>query len=78
MPILKNAQKALRVAERRTIVNRRVKSQLKTAVDSYAKKPSTEALSEAFSRIDKAVKKHLIHRNKAARVKSRLSKKLAA
>ncbi|HNV45256.1 MAG TPA: 30S ribosomal protein S20 [Candidatus Woesebacteria bacterium] len=74
MPILKNAKKALRVSERKNIVNRKVKSQVKTAIDQAIKEPSQENLAKASSKIDRAVKKNLIHKNKAARVKSRLAK----
>jgi small subunit ribosomal protein S20 len=76
MPILKNAKKALRVSERKTVVNRRVKSRVKTALDAVKKTPTAEALQESFSAIDKAANKHLMHKNKAARVKSQLSKLL--
>jgi len=74
MPILKNAKKALRVSQRKAVVNGRVKSKLKTMVDKVAKTPTIESLSLAFSAIDKAVKGNLIHANKAARYKSSLSK----
>jgi small subunit ribosomal protein S20 len=76
MPILANAQKALRQAKRRTLENRPVRSRVKTMVDAMKKTPSLEKLSQAFSAIDKAVKKHLIHKNKAARMKSQLNKLL--
>ena len=72
--ILKNAKKALRVSERKNIVNRKVKSQVKTAIDQAIKEPSQENLAKASSKIDRAVKKNLMHKNKAARVKSRLAK----
>ncbi len=78
MPILHNAQKALRSAERKTQMNRQVKSKLKTAMDQFQAKPSQESLAVAFSKIDKAMRRHLVHRNKAARLKSQLSKLVAA
>lgn len=76
MPILKNAKKALRVAKRKAEMNRPVRSRLKTAVDAAKKGTGTslELLSTAFSAIDKAVKNHLIHRKKAAHMKSSLAK----
>jgi ribosomal protein S20 len=77
MPILRNAKKALRVSIRKTEINRRVKSQIKTKLDSYNDAPSAEGLNAVFSVVDKAVKGKLFHRNKAARIKSRLSKKIA-
>jgi small subunit ribosomal protein S20 len=78
MPILRNAKKALRVSQRKELVNRELKSRVKTAKDSYVKEPSTDGLSKAFSAIDKAVKGHIFHRNKGARLKSQLTKKLAS
>jgi small subunit ribosomal protein S20 len=74
MPILKNAKKALRVSKKKNIVNRKLKSQVKTAIDQVKKDPNPKNVSLASSKIDRAVKKNLIHKNKAARVKSRLAK----
>lgn len=74
MPILKNAKKALRVSNRKAEVNRRVKSQTKTAVDKMKKEPTALNLSSVFSAIDIAVKGKMFHRNKAARLKSQMSK----
>lgn len=74
MPLLQNAKKALRVSKRNTIVNARVKSILKTMVDKVKKSPSAENLRKAYSAVDTAVKNKLMHKNKAARVKSQLSK----
>jgi len=76
MPILKNAKKALRSSKRKAMVNIRVRSRMKSAVDAVKVAATQENISEAFSRIDKAVKKNLIHKNKAAHLKSQLSKKL--
>ena len=78
MPILKNAKKALRVSKRKTLINRAVKSKSKTALDAFKANPSTETLSRAFSAVDKSVKKNIINRNKAARIKSQLSKLVSA
>ena len=74
MPILANAKKALKVSKKKAIINRQVKSRVKTKTDAFAKEPSVSTLSQAFSSIDRAVKKNLFHKNKAARMKSRLSK----
>lgn len=74
MPILKNAKKALRVSKRKALMNRPVRSRVKTMLDSVKKEPTTGGLAKAFSAIDKAVKKHLIHKKKAARLKSQVSK----
>ena len=74
MPILKNAKKALRASQRKAVVNKGVKSRVKTTTDKVVKAKSVEDLPKAYSAIDKAVKKNLLHANKAARIKSRLSK----
>jgi len=73
MPILQNAKKALRVAKRKAEVNQPVRSRLKTTVDASKKSSTLENMSRAFSAIDKAVKRHIIHRKKAARMKSQLA-----
>ncbi len=74
MPLLANAKKALRASKKKTTVNRRTKSLVKTSLDLVKKKPTKESLASAFSKIDKAVKKNVLHKNKAARVKSQVSK----
>lgn len=77
MPILANAKKALRVSKKKTTINKRVKSLLKTFVDKVFKSPTAENASAAFSRVDKAVKKNVIHKNKAARMKQQISRAVA-
>ena len=74
MPILRNAKKALRVSHRKALQNKVVKSKVKTMVDKAKKLASPETLSTAFSAIDKAVKHNIFHANKAARMKSQLSR----
>lgn len=74
MPILKNAKKALRVSQRREQVNRKVKSQTKTTLDSVKAKVSPETVNAAYSAVDHSVKKNMIHRNKAARLKSQIAR----
>jgi len=75
MPITSSAKKALRQAKRRTAVNQLIKSRTKTAMDAFKKNLSAETLSMAFSRIDRAAKRGIMHRNKAARLKSQLANK---
>ncbi|HPS40439.1 MAG TPA: 30S ribosomal protein S20 [Candidatus Woesebacteria bacterium] len=74
MPILRNAKKALRASEKKTIVNGQIKSKLKTAISTMKKNPTAENLAAAFSAADKSVKKNVIQKNKAARIKASLSK----
>lgn len=78
MPILANAKKALRVSQRKTIVNQRAKSRVKTMSDKMKKTPSSENLATAYSAIDRAVKKNIFHKNKAARLKSQLTRLISA
>lgn len=74
MPLLANAKKALRVAKRKAVVNTQVRSRVKTAVDAMKKQPTLEKLNTAFSSLDKAVKGKIMHKNRASRLKSQLSK----
>jgi small subunit ribosomal protein S20 len=76
MPILKNAQKALRVSKRKSVANARIRSRVKTMSAAVVKTPTAETLAHAYSSIDKAVKKNIIRKNKAARLKSQLSKRV--
>ncbi len=74
MPITQSAKKALRRDKRRTIVNLRIKKKIKSAFKKAKEKQTKKNIALAYSAIDKAVKKNVIHRNKAARLKSRLMK----
>jgi len=77
MPITKSALKALRKDKRKTAINRPIKSRIKSSLDQVKESKTAKDLSVAFSAIDKALKRHLIHRNKAARLKSKASKMLS-
>ena len=88
MANIKSAIKRVEIAERNRLRNKAYKSAVRTlmkkcmaAADTYAAQPSPEALetvkitlSSAFSKIDKAVKRGVLHPNTGARRKSRLSK----
>lgn len=74
MPITPSAKKALRKDKRRTADNRRVRTAIKTAVKLMVTEPSAKHLTSTYQVLDRAAKKHVIHDNKAARLKSRLSK----
>lgn len=76
MPIIKSAGKKLRQSLKHRDRNRAQKAKVKELVDAFKKNPTAKAYSAAVSALDKAAKKNLIHRNKAARLKSRLSKRL--
>jgi small subunit ribosomal protein S20 len=80
----KSAEKRVRQNAKRNEINRSNRSKLRTqikklraAVSSSDKKLSGELLTPTVSVIDKAVNKGLIHKNTAARYKSRLTKHVA-
>ncbi len=79
MPNIKAAEKWVRQSEKRTTRNLDAKSRLKTL---YKKAVSGEEnavpKTTVESQLDKAASKGIIHRNKAARKKSRLAKAIVA
>ncbi len=85
MPNIKSAKKRVLVSERNRLRNKTWKSAVRTvrnnvadAVKSTSAKDATEALSHAYEVIDKAVAKGVLHKNAAARRKSRLASKVLA
>jgi small subunit ribosomal protein S20 len=74
MPIIKSATKKVRKDKLRTARNQKREAALKTLVKKARVSKTAKDLTAAFSALDKAAKVHLIHPNKAARLKSRLSK----
>ena len=79
----KSAKKRIRSNARRQERNVMYKSQVKTTVKKaeqsiFSGEPNEEAIRSAISTLDKAAVKGIIHKNNAARRKSRLMKKLAA
>ena len=77
MPLLKHAKKKLHQDRKRTIQNKKLKEVFKKLIKTANTEKSAEAVSKAFSGIDKAAKKYIIHKNKAARLKSALTKAVA-
>ncbi len=82
MPNIKSAKKRVitsrKKAERNTIGTSSMKTAIKKcekAINANDKETATTALNTAIKRIDKAVSSWLVHKNKAAREKSRLTKK---
>jgi len=73
MPVTKSAIKKLRQDKKKAVVNKKIRQQVESAVKGIKKAKKT-TLNEAYSKIDKAAKKGLVHPNKAARLKSQLSK----
>jgi len=74
MPVTKTATRALRVSAKKKTVNDKLKDRLEITLRVAKKKPSAKTISEAFSAVDRAAKKNLMHKNKAARIKSQISK----
>lgn len=74
MPIIKSAIKKMRKDKVRTKRNAEREGVFKKLVKAARRNPSKAALTAAFSALDKAAKVNLIHKNKASRLKSRLSK----
>jgi small subunit ribosomal protein S20 len=80
MPNHKSAEKRVRQSERRRVINRSNRARLRTAVKNLRAtlskgpgKDAAELLPTTISEIDKAVQKGVLHRNAAARHKSRLT-----
>ena len=84
MPNIKSAKKRVKVIATKTMQNKSVKSNLKTAVkkanaavESNASDKAA-AVREAIKKVDQACAKGIMHKNCAARKKSQLAKKLNA
>ena len=76
----KSAEKRIRQNERRNEVNRRNRSRLRTqvkalrtAIEAGDQGQAQTALKDTVALIDKAIQKGVLHRNAAARYKSRLT-----
>ncbi|MBI2613847.1 MAG: 30S ribosomal protein S20 [Candidatus Levybacteria bacterium] len=76
MPVIRSAKKKLRVDKKREAANKKIKAFVNLVVKKAQRKPTPASIQAAFRAIDKAVKKDIFHKNKAARLKSRLSKLL--
>lgn len=86
----KSAIKRIRTSERNRLRNKAYKSSLRTltkkyfgAVETYTAEPTPEnmeavnqTMSAAYSKIDKAVKRNVLHRNNGARKKARIARTL--
>ncbi len=76
MPVTKTAKRALRGSKKKAVVNKLILSKLGAAIRTARKSKVKEKILTAISYADRAAKKHAIHKNKAARIKSALSKLL--
>ncbi|MDD5710561.1 MAG: 30S ribosomal protein S20 [Candidatus Colwellbacteria bacterium] len=84
MPNTRAAKRALRQSERKRVQNLRKKRELAHVIKEYKKtieggdtKGAMDKLPEVYKKLDKAAKTHLIKKNRANRLKSRLTKKLS-
>jgi small subunit ribosomal protein S20 len=77
---LHSAQKRIRSNERKRVRNRIIRSRARTAINSaraaVAEKTGADSVKKAVSELDRAAAKGVIHKNNAARRKSRLMKQL--
>ena len=80
----KSALKRIRSSERKRVRNRMVRSRARTevkkarvSIEGGDLEQARETTREAIRQLDKAAVKGVIHRNNAARRKSRLMKRLA-
>ena len=83
----KSAKKRIQIAERNRLINRSYKSTVRTltkktleSCKKYENDPNEDnknlvkiSLNKAFSLIDKAVKKNVLHKNNGANKKSRIN-----
>lgn len=81
MPNIKSAKKRVRSNKKKEVVNTYITSSMKTAIKKFEKsvkagnqEEASNNLNIAIQRIDKAKSAGLVHRNKAARLKSNLTK----
>ncbi len=83
MPIIKSAKKALRQSKRKQANNlvyktgvKKTKKVIEKKVLAKDKDGAKQDLKSFYKIVDKAAKRNVLHKNKAARLKSRLAKKL--
>ena len=83
MPNIKSAKKRVKTISKKKEINNFFRTSMKTSIKNVEKfciaddkKEAEKALLDVIKRIDKALAKGLIHKNTAARYKSRLTKKV--
>jgi len=85
LPNIASAKKRARTSEARRQHNKHIRSGMRThvkavvyALDAGDKKAAAEAYKLAVPEIDSSVSKGILHKNKAARTKSRLNARIQA
>ena len=83
MPQSKSRKKTVRKSEERRMANKAVKSstrsqvkKVKAAIEAGDKDTAQAEMKSAVKKLDKAAKDNVIHKNQAARRKSRLQKEV--
>jgi len=77
MPVTKTAKRALRGSRAKEKINKLTISKLESSIRQAKNTKSAEKILKAISLADRAAKRKVIHKNKAARIKSQLSKLMA-
>jgi len=83
MPVIKSAKKKARQAKKHEARNQGLRTRVKSTLKKVMVLSKTDVesakkfLPEAYSVIDTACKKHLLHRNNAARKKSLMARQIA-
>ena len=82
MPNIKSQKKRVLTNNKKNEVNAAFKSSMRSAIKAVEtaenKEAGITALNLASKKLDKAVNRGILHKNNAARTKSRLAKKVAA
>ncbi len=78
MPIIASAKKRVRTTHKAATRNRKTKRGLRAALKVFTKSPSTKSATALQGHLDRAAKKGVIHKNKAARLKSQAAAKAKA
>ncbi|MBS3770151.1 MAG: 30S ribosomal protein S20 [Bacteroidales bacterium] len=80
MPTHKSAEKRVRQDQKKKLHNKYYAKSMRTAVkklrNTTDKEKAQEQLPRVLSMLDKLAKKNIIHKNKAANLKSKLTKHL--
>lgn len=83
MPNIKSAKKRVLVTKTKTLQNQMLKTALKTSIKKFEaavtagdKELAKTTYTEAICKVDKAVSDGILHKNTAARRKSRFTKML--
>jgi small subunit ribosomal protein S20 len=76
MPVTTTAKRALRGSKNKESINKIILGKLEVATRVAKKSKTADKIIAAISLADRAAKKRVIHKNKAARIKSQLAKLL--